>query len=180
MEAEGKTVAYYLEQAQSMEEEEFTTTFNHPVLIEKLGVFPHEALSLLSGTVIVQNNFDVTKLAAEAVEQDILTAKVFPLRKRPGSMGTDIFVGRAPTNDIILASRSVSKSHAQFTPIPDTGTYEIADMFSSNGTFLNDQKIHPFEKHQVNDRDKIRFGPDYLLIYCSPRAFYEVLKSLGV
>ena len=51
-------------------------------------------------------------------------------------------------------------------------------MFSSNGTFLNGQKIHPFEKHQVKDYDEISFGPDYRLIYCAPPTFYRMLKSI--
>jgi pSer/pThr/pTyr-binding forkhead associated (FHA) protein len=105
-------------------------------------------------------------------------AKVFALRKKPGSIGVDIFVGRAPTNDIILPNPSVSKSHAHFTPVPETDRLQLVDMFSSNGTFLNGQKIHPFEKHQVEDYDEIRFGPDYLLIYCTPRIFYQMLKSI--
>ena len=33
------------------------------------------------------------------------------------SIATDIFVGRAPANDIVLADPSISKSHFGFIPI---------------------------------------------------------------
>jgi pSer/pThr/pTyr-binding forkhead associated (FHA) protein len=51
-------------------------------------------------------------------------------------------------------------------------------MFSTNGTYLNDKKIDPFEKHQVEDHDEISFGTEYQLVYYSPRAFYEMLIRL--
>jgi hypothetical protein len=177
-----KTVADYLELSQDMSEGEFVRTFSLPVLIEKVGIFPHEDedTSLLSGTVIVPEQSDLWESEGESDDQDIRDARVFLLQKKAGSMGPNIFLGRAPTNDIVLAEVSVSKSHAQVTHIADTGRYQIADMFSSNGTYINDEKIHPFEEHQINDYDQISLGPHYHLIYHSPRGFNELLTSLRV
>ena len=178
--AEVPTIAHHMTTAQGKSEGEFVRIFPHPVLVEKIGTFPHEHPSLLAGTVITDDRPDLEELEAESADRDLRDAKVFELKKKPGSMGPDIFVGRAPTNDIVFASGSVSKSHTQITPVKETGHYQVSDMFSSNGTFLNGEKIHPFEKHQMNDLDEISFGPDYLLIYYSPMAFYELLLSLRV
>ena len=180
MEEEVKTVADYLELSQDMGEEEFVSSFSLPVLIEKIGIFPHENedTSLLSGTVLVHEQSDLWESEGESDDQDIRDARVFLLQKKAGSMGPNIFLGRAPTNDIVLAGVSVSKSHAQVTHIADTGRYQIADMFSSNGTYMNGEKIHPFEEHQLDDHDQISLGPHYHLIYHSPQALYELLASL--
>ena len=168
------TVAQYAELALSMTETEFIGKVTRPVLIEKIGFFGQGHQSPLSGTVVVRDTMETPRRDDIHFSQ----AKVFALRKKPGSIGVDIFVGRAPTNDIILPNPSVSKSHAHFTPGPGTDQLQLVDMFSSNGTFLNGEKIHPFEKHQVEDYDEIRFGPDYLLIYCTPRILYQILKSI--
>jgi hypothetical protein len=50
-----ETVADYLELSQDMSEGKFVSTFSVPVLIEKVGIFPHEDedTSLFSGTVLV-------------------------------------------------------------------------------------------------------------------------------
>jgi hypothetical protein len=175
-----KTVADYLELSQDMNEGEFVSTFSLPVLIEKIGIFPHEEeeTSLLSGTVLVGDQSDLWESEGESDDQDIRGARVYLLQKKAGSMGPNIFLGRAPTNDIVLAGISVSKSHAQVTHIADTGRYQIADMFSSNGTYMNGEKIHPFEEHQINDHDQISLGPNYHLIYHSPQDFHELLVSL--
>lgn len=180
MERKVKTVAHYLKTAQGKSQHDFIADFPDPVIIEKIGVFPHEHPSLLAGTVVVDSAPELVEFESELTDQDIRNAKVFTLRKRPSSMGPDIFIGRAPTNDIVLKSSSVSKTHAQISPTADGEHYQLADKFSSNGTFLNGQKLHPFEKHEVKDRDQIGFGPDYLLIYYSPPAFYELLISLRI
>jgi hypothetical protein len=180
VEERAKTVADYLELSQDMGEGEFVGSFPLPVLIEKIGNFPHENedISLLSGTVRVHEQSDLWEAEGESDDQDIRDARVFLLQKKVGSMGSNIFLGRAPANDIVLAGVSVSRSHAQVTHIAGTGHYQIADMFSSNGTYMNGEKIHPFVEHQLNDHDQIRLGPYYHLIYHSPQALYELLASL--
>ena len=174
-----KTLTYYLEPAEGMSEDEFITTFAYSVLVEKSGIISLDHSSLLSGTKLLNDNRDVLHPITDPSELISNTAKVFELRKRSGSLVTDIFVGRAPINDIVIANPSVSKSHLRFISIPRTEHHQLVDMFSSNGTYLNDKKINPFEKHQVEDHDEISFGTEYQLIYYSPRTFYEMLIGLS-
>ena len=174
------TVADYMEIVKGKTERDFVAAFPHPVLIEKVGIFPHEHASLMSGTMLGDTHPDLERLEAESVDLNIRDAKVFPIRPKEESTGTEIRVGRAPTNDIILPSSSVSRLHAQFIPIQNTKDYQLVDVFASNGTFINGEKVNPFEKPQVNDLDHVSFGPDYLLIFYSPQAFYELLVSLRI
>jgi hypothetical protein len=173
-----KTLTHYLEPAQCMSEDEFITIYAYSVLVEKSAIVSLDNSSLLSVTKLLKDNRDVLHPITDSSELISNKTKVFELRKRSGSLVNDIFVGRAPTNDIVLANPSVSKSHLRFISIPRTNYYQLVDMFSSNGTYLNGKKINPFEKHQVEDHDEISFGSEYQLIYYSPQAFHEILIRL--
>jgi ABC-type multidrug transport system ATPase subunit len=49
-------------------------------------------------------------------------------------------IGRTPGNDIVLADPTVSRHHAELRWNPTTG-YELRDLVSHNGTFINGQHI---------------------------------------
>ncbi|MFI9785208.1 FHA domain-containing protein [Kitasatospora sp. NPDC051984] len=49
-------------------------------------------------------------------------------------------IGRAPDNDLVLGDLSVSQHHAELRARPD-GRYEIADLASHNGTYLNGRPV---------------------------------------
>ncbi|KPI13419.1 FHA domain containing protein [Actinobacteria bacterium OK074] len=49
-------------------------------------------------------------------------------------------IGRGADNDLVLDDLVVSRHHAELRAHPD-GTYEIADLGSHNGTYLNGQRI---------------------------------------
>ena len=178
MEDFAKALTYYLESAEGKSKKEFIKTFAYSVLVEKSGINPSVNSSLLSTTTILNDIRDTQHPNTDSNEPIGNKPKVFELRKRLDSVATDIFVGRAPVNDIVLADPSISRSHFRFIPIPGTNYHRLADMFSTNGTYLNGKKIDPFEKHQVDDHDEISFGTEYQLIYYSPRAFYEMLIGL--
>ena len=48
-------------------------------------------------------------------------------------------IGRAPGNDIVVADLSVSRHHAELRNVD--GRYQIADLGSFNGTFVNGQRV---------------------------------------
>lgn len=49
-------------------------------------------------------------------------------------------IGRATDNDLVVDDLTVSRRHAELRARPD-GTYEIADLGSHNGTYLNGQPV---------------------------------------
>ena len=63
-------------------------------------------------------------------------------------------IGRASGNDIVIDSGHISGFHAEFKRQPDGG-YEVVDLKSSNGTFVNDRRI---ERALVKNDDRIKFG----------------------
>ena len=60
---------------------------------------------------------------------------------RLGSLATTTLkIGRSPDNDLVLEDLEVSRRHAELRRRPD-GTYEIADVGSNNGTYVNGRRI---------------------------------------
>src|SRR5215468_2012932 len=48
-------------------------------------------------------------------------------------------IGRAPDNDVVISDLSVSRHHAELRRVGDS--YQIADLDSHNGTFVNGQRV---------------------------------------
>src|SRR5205823_276397 len=67
-----------------------------------------------------------------------------------------ITCGRAPDNDLILESESVSRRHARFELGPEG--YDIADLGSRNGTRVNDEPLPAGEFRALHDGDRLAVG----------------------
>jgi ABC-type multidrug transport system ATPase subunit/pSer/pThr/pTyr-binding forkhead associated (FHA) protein len=64
-------------------------------------------------------------------------------------------IGRDPRNDVVLEAPNVSRFHAQIERVGQR--YRVLDLRSSNGTFVNDQRIEA--DVWLNPDDTIRIGP---------------------
>jgi len=64
----------------------------------------------------------------------------FPSGERQFLTESTISIGRAPSNRVIIASDRVSRNHAAIRREED-GTFSLIDFGSSNGTFLNGQRV---------------------------------------
>lgn len=68
----------------------------------------------------------------------------------------EVTIGRAEDADIVLVDEQVSRRHARIRPLGD-GRYELADLGSSNGTYLNGKRVdepvvlHGTQQLQVGD-----------------------------
>src|SRR5215470_17851966 len=72
----------------------------------------------------------------------------FPLR-----MDREIVIGRSSDLDMVLVEDMVSRKHAKITTT--TGHIVIQDMGSTNGTFVNGEKIR---KSRLKEGDRILIG----------------------
>lgn len=71
-------------------------------------------------------------------------------------------IGRAPANALVIADAGVSSRHAQVQW--KTGALYLSDLGSTNGTFVNGEKLAPNVERKINVGDRLRFGKlDYVL-----------------
>lgn len=71
-----------------------------------------------------------------------------------------IALGRHDANDLQLVSRTVSNFHAEV--IHDEGRLVLRDLESTNGTFVNDQRVDEIE---LKPGDRIRLGNHVLTVH---------------
>ena len=85
------------------------------------------------------------------------TGRVHPLG------GDVVIIGRAVESDIVITSRRVSREHARLRR--EGWRVILEDLGSTNGTFLNDERVlNPVE---LRDEDRIRVG-DVTFVFHDP------------
>lgn len=65
--------------------------------------------------------------------------------------------GRLSSLEIVLDDSSVSRKHAEVR-VGNDGNWTVIDLASTNGTYVNGQRIPPNEDHPVRPRDIVQFG----------------------
>lgn len=83
-----------------------------------------------------------------------LTSLDGPHVGRQFGLATTCLVGRSPYNHVVLDDGRISRQHAKLSP--EDGGFAVQDLESSNGTFVNDQKV---ERRTLCAGDVVRFGP---------------------
>lgn len=79
--------------------------------------------------------------------------------------GRDFVVGRSADLDMVLVEDMVSRKHAQITTA--NGQVQISDLGSTNGTFVNGEKIR---KTRLQEGDRILIGTSILKVVASTRS----------
>jgi ABC transport system ATP-binding/permease protein len=77
--------------------------------------------------------------AAAAVPELLPSVDVRPTARMP-LPAKAMRIGRVPDNELVLRDLDVSRHHAELRKSP-TGTYEIVDLNSHNGTYVNGRRI---------------------------------------
>ena len=107
-------------------------------------VVPNSAISRPSATK------DACLVCIHAVDSD--RGRRFPV------VATNLVIGREPSCDIPLTDPSVSRRHAQLQQLPG-GAYQVTDLGSSNGTFVNDVRA---KTELLQDGSYLRVGDCHL------------------
>jgi pSer/pThr/pTyr-binding forkhead associated (FHA) protein len=69
---------------------------------------------------------------------------------------SSLTIGRTPDNQLVVNDPQASSHHAQISP--DGQGYLLTDVGSTNGTFVNEQRLFPNSPRLLNSGDVIRIG----------------------
>ena len=87
------------------------------------------------------------------------TGRQYPVNKLPFRIGK-----QQDLSDLRIESHMVSRSHAEI--ILEQGSYYLADLGSTNGTYLNGRQLKASVKEQLHENDMLRFADrDYQFIF---------------
>jgi pSer/pThr/pTyr-binding forkhead associated (FHA) protein len=97
--------------------------------------------------------------SAKAIIGHLIVVDSGPVHLAPGeslNIVSPTALGRDPNNDVVLDSANVSSVHARI--YFRNKSLWVEDMGSTNGTYLNDQKLQPNTPVAVRPRDMLRLG----------------------
>jgi hypothetical protein len=114
------------------------------------------------------------KTPAPLAHGGLTSAAVEPIAKsRRNPFEGMITIGRAPNNDVCLHVASVSKLHAYFRR--EGGKWVLRDKSSSNGTFVNGERLKVEEGIVIEDGANLLFGPDAECLFKLPLSLHAFL-----
>jgi hypothetical protein len=138
----------------------------------KLDLQPRKSTLEMNRTVL----FEPHSGADEAVESsEGLKHAIYPLVPGELAFGTgSVFtIGRTDGNTLIMPDYAISKKHAAIEN--KRGGYFLKDLGSTNGTFLNGQRLAD-KALEMHDRDIVSFAR-YEFAFLSPEALYDMLRQ---
>ena len=95
----------------------------------------------------------------------------------PLEMEREIFIGRSSDLDMVLVEDMVSRKHSKISTLG--GNLSIEDLGSTNGTFVNGEKV---SKKSLKDGDRIlvtRFLGKQIDVYAWPSGEHEISVRFG-
>jgi hypothetical protein len=99
------------------------------------------------------------------------------VKANANSFASMITFGRAATNDVRINLSSVSKFHAYFMHVRASGRWLICDANSSNGTYVNREKLVGSTRRELENGDGIRFGPDVEARFFDAKSLFDMMRS---
>jgi len=174
-----KNLAHYLSATSSMPSKAFAEMHPDGFLVEKTQKSMDKEVIFQFSTKSFEDEEVLRAQKQGVVLGDILEARVIEIKERKeGAGSSQVTIGRAAQNDIILYNKMVSKDHA-YLEIPEKGgNCSLVDVGSKNGTLLNGDEVTPNKTYPLSDGDEISFGPETKVVYFSSRTFHEFLTQL--
>ena len=91
-------------------------------------------------------------------------------------VSSDLTVGRGEENDLVLSEQAVSRHHARLQRQPDG--WHVVDLGSTNGTFVDRQRLQPHTAHPVVPGSRVTIGNSVLVLSLGEAQVQHGLDSL--
>ena len=164
------TVGELAELAQELDQEQFAHRHPDPALVYVGG-----AAGLDHDTGFRTLDPDATPSNAGASAGVSASSPVWWVRKIRSTFPDKITVGRSSNNDIAIKEPNISKLHGYITKT--TGSHEMIDADSRNGTVVDGSPLTPMEARRLEDGAVIELAGTTRLMYCLPGSLWSLLRS---
>lgn len=105
------------------------------------------------------------------------TPCVFPLATSSGKAARCLSVGRSQERDIRINAPSISKLHAAFSRNATRNQWMMADLGSTNDSWVNSRKLEPLVPALLENHNRVILGGESF-IYFTAEGFYSYLSSI--
>jgi hypothetical protein len=169
-------IAGFIEETRELRtEEDFVASYPYPFLVQeatqttapRAGRSERTTIRLREAAVPTGDGF---------AQGDVWIQHVCP--KDPSRNEGAVLLGRDGDCDIVVVDASISSVHSRFTLEWGEGEekiFYVTDADSSNGTFLNGEKIAPETAVRLSDQDSLRFGPAVKFQFFTAEGFFQFL-----
>ena len=143
-----------------------------------IGVQPEDLICFRCGANLPHAPFTDDDIPSPTVSQQYIRQGETGARRRPSLVllriafptgnvdvpaGTSVILGRDPAQSLVAAAfeqyDNVSRKHATVV-VDDVGRATIRDEGSTNGTFVNGERVMPYTEVRLVDGDQIRLAAD--------------------
>lgn len=93
------------------------------------------------------------------------------------TVSDSLTVGRGSDNNVVLGSKQVSRNHALLSVL--NGNLYLKDLGSSNGTFINDERLEGNKSKQLKTDDKVGFA-SFSFVVSKPVAATEAQQPAPI
>lgn len=93
------------------------------------------------------------------------------------TVSDSLTVGRGSDNNVVLGSKQVSRNHALLSVL--NGNLYLKDLGSSNGTFINDERLEGNKSKQLKTDDKVGFA-SFSFVVSKPVAATETQQPAPI
>lgn len=176
---EPKSIAQYVDELRSLGPAKFASTYTDPmILLRDLGEDDEDDPAFHTAFMsrdVVAEAIGAGAAADAAAKRSLQVGAVVRISKREGGVFADrIGVGRARNADVPLALARISKYHAYFSR-DAAGTWSVTDAGSTNGTYVDGQKVPERMPAPIANGQEVAFGP-YRFAFYTPDGFLEIVK----
>jgi len=160
----------YLNDANFLSKEDFCNIYKYPFLVsfeDNKSEFINSKAPTIIGKTLEEIEGNINKSNKISLIFPIVKTNKNPFLKK-------ITVGRTSLQDILIQEMTISKFHAYFS-FDEEGNYYLSDNNSTNGTFVNDNKVNTDEHILLNDKDIISFSNSKFIFYF-PESAYDIFR----
>ena len=183
--SQAESIDAILAATQGLDQDDFVARFPYPFLVRETTRPSGEWPAIVPGEGEEPGERRTARVSTATApagdgfaREEVLVYRVCPADGARQEGG--VVIGRGRGCDVVVEDDSISTRHAEFTlevdEEEDEKVFLVADLGSSNGTFLDGKRLAPHTPRPIEDSMRLRLGPVVKLQFFTAPAFHLFLS----